>query len=221
MLFPRRMVSGAVLALLACGAFAPRADAQGGEISFTTRTGLSFQDVSVTQVTPYKILIQTDSGALSIRTVDLPADLQARFAAEAHAPLPPKVGDRLDFTTRAGRKLSGVTLRRIEPVGLTIETAESLEKIPCSQLPDSLRAYFDYSPEEIARYDTSVRAALTAQAEKDKAAALAAERAAKVREAAAARTRKPTPKPAAVPVMGARGEERLGTPRLGGSGQDK
>jgi hypothetical protein len=194
------------------------------ELTFKARDGREFNKVFVTRVLGRKVELMTSNGIATVRIADLPPELQKRFQDPNLKP-PPKYGDPIEFTTNDGRNVKGI-LRLIAPAGLSIETSTGIEKVPVGKLPPELAETFDFPTDTVVRGEEQDR--LKQQAAAARASAelrLAEQRAAQERAAAeAAAQAKATPRadsPAGSGDMGNRGAERLGSPKLGGSGTVK
>ena len=190
----------------------------GEKVSFTTNDGRVFKEVTVTRVVGRKLEVMTPLGAQVVRFPNLPAELQERFF-DPSLRFPPKVGDLLDFTTLDGRHFHA-PLREVAPNGISLGTADGVEKVAYSNLPPELANTFEYDAEDAARYEAGLRAqqhraAVARQAAEKKAAA---QRAAAEKSAAKATPPRAT---TADPAMGSRGTKNLGAPKLGGRGLGK
>lgn len=64
-----------------------------------------------------------------------------------------------DITTTSGTQYTNVTIRRVLPDGLVIDTESGVEKIPFAILPKELQIKYGYAPQKAAKYNEAVRAA--------------------------------------------------------------
>jgi ribosomal protein S1 len=61
-----------------------------------------------------------------------------------------------DFKTLEGKEYRDVTITRVDPDGLIVETDSGIEKIPFTSLPKEVRAKYHYDPVAAARYSKEV-----------------------------------------------------------------
>jgi hypothetical protein len=206
---PRCFFTVALCSLLAIRSFA------GDVVTFTTRDGQRFENVTVIRAEGRRLEVKSATGAQSVRYRVLPREIQERFFDPSML-YPPQVGDRLDFKTLDGHAYQG-PLRQVLLAGISIETPHGVETIAFERLPPELANAFDHEPEDVARYEAALRA--------QKARALAAQQAAerKAAEYKAAQERAARDNASAVrePAMGERGARQLGDPQLGGRGSGR
>ena len=213
----RSVIPSLSVAFLLCG-FAPTGGAA-EKVSFTTRDGHQFEDVTVSRVVGRRLELLTPKGTQVVRFSNLPRELQERFF-DPSLLHPPKVGDLLEFKSLDGRSFNG-PLREVAPNGISIGTPDGVEKVAYSNLPPELANTFDYDAEDAARYE----AALKAQQHRAALARQAAEKKAATQRAPAGksttRTQPTRPSSSDESTLGSRGTQNLGAPKLGGRGLGK
>ena len=57
-----------------------------------------------------------------------------------------------DIKTLSGKKLTGVSVNRVEPDGVVVMTSDGIEKIPFSDLSPELQKKYGYDPQKAAAY---------------------------------------------------------------------
>ncbi len=73
-----------------------------------------------------------------------------------------------DFRLVDGRELKNVTVNRVEPDGLIVETESGIEKIAFSSLPKDVQEKFGYDPQKEKSYQKQKADLATAQAEEQR-----------------------------------------------------
>ena len=79
-----------------------------------------------------------------------------------------------DITTLSGRKFTGVTISRVLPDALMVETDSGVERVPFSDLSPELRQKYGYDPEKEKQYTIEEAKASAGEAARRKEAQWAA-----------------------------------------------
>jgi len=185
------------------------------DLSFKTRDGREFRNARIIRVVGPRVEVATVGTLEMVNIIDLPADLRAQFSAALAAATRPKIGDIISFQATSGRVFKDVWLRRVEPSGITVETADGLVKVEFANMPDDWVQRFDYNPAQAAQFEARRAAADAARSAREAAAAAAA------KATAATSATAPAPTNPESPGIGDQGATKLGAPRLGGAGLAK
>jgi hypothetical protein len=183
------------------------------DLTFTTLDGREFKNARIIRVVGPRVEVATVGSLLLVNIVDLPANLRTQFAAALAAATRPKLGEIISFQARNGQNYKDVWLRRIEPSGITVETANGLVNVPFANMPDEWVQRFDYDASRAAQFEAQRAAAEYARKVRE-----AAEAAAAAQASGASAGSGPAPATSNAPALGEQGSRNLGAPRLGGAG---
>lgn len=184
------------------------------DMTFKTRDGREFKNARIIRVVGPRVEVATVGALLMVNILDLPADLRAQFSAALAAATRPKLGDIISFQAKNGHDYKDVWLRRIEPSGITVETADGLVKVGFANMPEEWVQRFNYNPAHAAQFEAQRAAAVQARSARE-----AAEAAAKASGTTAGSA--PAQTTSNAQALGEQGARNLGAPRLGGAGLGK